>query len=85
MNERSCSAAYVWHRILSNLEEHLGRSLVSTWLGQAEAVAFDGNCLILKEESDFRRSQIAHRFPGMIRDAAREEMGIDIQILLQAG
>lgn len=83
MHDQPCSAAYVWHRILSNLEEHLGRSLASTWLGQAEVVAFDGNCLILKEESDFLRSQIARRFPGMIQDAAREEMGLDIHIVLQ--
>ncbi len=76
------SVSYLWHRILSRLEETLGGVSVSCWFDQTEAVSLENNRLVLKERSAFRRELISRRTLPYIQEAAKEEFNLDIEIVI---
>ena len=66
------SSAYVWAKVLSNMEERLGAVTVSTWFEDAEVVELNEDHLILYSSSDFRRDFIRQRCTSYIEDALKE-------------
>ena len=83
MESLSWSVSYFWHRILCNLEKRFGGVMIAAWLDRTEVVSVDGNKLILKESSSFRRELISRRVLASIQEAANEEFGLDIEVVLQ--
>ena len=77
------SVSYLWHRILSRLEEKLGGVSVSCWFDQTEAVSLENNLLVLNERSAFRRELISRRTLPYIQEAAKEEFNLDIEIVIR--
>ncbi len=66
------SSAYVWAKVLNNMEERLGAVTVSTWFEDAEVVELNEDHLILYSSSDFRRDFIRQRCTSYIEDALKE-------------
>ena len=83
MDNASCSVSYFWHRILCYLDERLSGGTVAAWLDQAEAISLEDNKLVLKETGEFRREIITRRLLALIQEAAKEEFGFDIEVILQ--
>lgn len=82
MENVSCSVSYFWHRILYCLEERLGGVAVASWLDQTEALSLENNQLVLKERSAFRREIISRRALSHIREAAKEEFNLNVEVVL---
>ena len=76
------SSAYVWAKILSNLEERLGAVTISAWLDDAEVVELNETNLILYSPSDFRREIIRRRCTDLIQDALKEIFNSDAKLLV---
>lgn len=83
MGNLSWSVSYFWHRILCNLEKRFGGVMIAAWLDRTEVVSVDGNKLILKESSSFRRELISRRVLVPIQEAAQEEFGFAIEVVLR--
>ena len=66
------SSAYVWAKILIQLEERLGAVIVSSSFDDAELVELNDENLIIYSPSDFRRDVIRSRFTKHIEAALKE-------------
>ena len=66
------SSAYVWAKVLIQLEERLGAVTISSWFDDAEVVELNDENLILYSPSDFRRDIIRRRCTEYIQDAMKE-------------
>ncbi len=66
------SAAYIWAKIIGNLEERLGAIAVSALLDDAEIVKVTQDKLILYSPSDFRQETIRRSWKQYIEQAAAE-------------
>ncbi len=76
------SSAYVWAKVLSNIEERLGAVTVSAWFDDAEVVELSEDRLILYTASDFRRDIISRRCTGYIQDALKEIFNSDAKLVV---
>ena len=76
------SSAYVWAKILSNLEERLGAVTVSSWFDDAEVIELNDENLILYSPSDFRRDIIRMRCVDYIQTALKEIFDSDAKLLV---
>ena len=76
------SSAFVWAKILSYMEEHLGALTVSTWFDDAEVVELNEEQLILYSASDFRQDHIRSRFTDYIQDALKEIFNSDAKLIV---
>ena len=66
------SAAYIWAKIISYLEEKLSSTTVSAWFDDAEVIEFNEETLILYTPDEFRRDMIARRCASHIEDGLLE-------------
>ena len=76
------SSAYVWAKVLSNMEERLGSVPISTCFDDAEVVELNENNLIIYSPSDFRRDIIRRRYTGYVEDALKELFDSDAKLLV---
>ena len=76
------SSAYVWAKVLSNMEERLGAVTVSAWFDDAEVVELTDDQLILYSSSDFRREIIKKRCTEYIQDALKEIFNSDAKLVV---
>ncbi len=76
------SSAYVWAKVLSNMEERLGAVTVSAWFDDAEVVELTDDQLILYSSSDFRREIIRRRCTDYVQDALKEIFNSDAKLLV---
>ena len=76
------SSAYVWAKILSYMEEHLGALTVSTWFDDTEVVELNEEQLILYSASEFRQDHIRRRFADYIQDALKEIFNSDAKLIV---
>ncbi len=78
------SAADIWNKIKSLMENDMTSVSIDTWFGDAEAVALEDTCFILCIPSDFKRDIIKSRFIPVIQKALKElfSVNIDVQLLL---
>lgn len=66
------SSAYVWAKVMHNLEERLSPVVVSSCFDDAEVVELNDEHLILYSPSDYRREMIRQRYTEYIQDALKE-------------
>ena len=83
MENLSWSVSYFWHRILCNLEARFNSIMIAAWFDRTEVVSVEGNKLFLKESSSFRRELISRKLLAVIQEAAKEEFGFDIEVVLR--
>ena len=76
------SSAYVWAKVLINMEERLGAVTVSSWFDDAEVVELNDEHLIIYSPSDFRREIIRQRCTEYIQDALKEIFNSDAKLLV---
>ena len=76
------SSAYVWAKILSYMEEHLGAMTVSTWFDDAEVIELNDEQLILHSPTEFRQEYIGSRFADYIQDALKEIFNSDAKLVV---
>ena len=76
------SAAYVWAKILAQLESRLTAPVVSTWFDDAEVVSYDGKTLKLYTPSEYRRDIINRRGIAYIQEAMAELFNEDVEVTL---
>ena len=62
------SAAYIWAKIITYLEEHLTSITISTWFDDAELVELNDDHLIIYSPSDFRQEVILRNCKGLIEE-----------------
>ena len=76
------SSAYVWAKIMSNMEERLGAITVSSCFDDAEVVELNDEHLILYSPSDFRREVIRRRYTDYIQDALKEIFNSNAKLIV---
>jgi len=76
------SAAYVWAKILAQLESRLTAPVVSTWFDDAEVISYDGKTLKLYTPSEYRRDIITRRGIAYIQEAMSELFDQDVEVTL---
>ena len=76
------SAAYIWAKILNQLEERLSAVTVSAWFDDAELVELNENNLIIYTPSDFRQEIILRSCKQHVEDILREQFDLKAQLLV---
>ena len=76
------SSAYVWAKVLIQLEERLGAVTISSWFDDAEVVELNDENLILYSPSDFRRDIIRRRCTEYIQDALKDIFNSDAKLIV---
>ena len=76
------SSAYVWAKVLIQLEDRLGAVTISSWFDDAEIVELNDENLILYSPSDFRRDIIRRRCTDYIQDALKEIFNSDAKLIV---
>ncbi len=76
------AAAYVWAKVINQLEERLSAVTVSAWLDDAELIEMNDDNLILYTPSDFRREIILRSCKQHVEDILREQFDLNIQLLV---
>ncbi len=76
------SSAYVWAKVLINMEERLGAVTVSSWFDDAEVIELNDEHLIIYSPSDFRREIIRRRCTDYIQDALKEIFSSDAKLVV---
>ena len=66
------SAAYIWAKVIGDLEDKLSQIVVSAWFDDAQVVEFTDEKLILYSPSDFRQDVIRERYAPYIHQALQE-------------
>ena len=74
------SAAYVWAKVISYLEERLTSTMVSTWFDDAEILELNEEFLIIYTPDEFRREIIVRRCSEYIQDALKEIFNSDAKL-----
>ena len=76
------SSAYVWAKVLIQLEDRLGAVTISSWFDDAEVVELNDENLILYSPTDFRRDIIRRRCTEYIQDALKEIFNSDAKLIV---
>ena len=77
------SSAYVWAKVLGNMESRLTPAVISTWFDDAEILELTDTKLVLYSPSSFRKDIILRRCTDYIKDAMRDEfqMEVDLEVI----
>ena len=76
------SAADVWDKVKSMMEESMTAVSIDTWFGDLEAVAMEDDKLVLCVPTDFKRNIIRTRFQPLIEANLRELFSFDVDAAL---
>ena len=76
------SAAYVWAKVVSCVEEQYGPLIVSSWLDDAEPVELSDKRLILYSPSDFRQETIRRNCKDCIEAALRDLFRMEAELVV---
>lgn len=76
------SAADVWEKVKSLLEQSMTAVAIDTWFGDVEAVALEDTQLVLCVPTDFKRNIIRTRFLNNLEQALRELFSFDVDVSL---
>ena len=81
------SAADVWQKVLSLMEQEMTSITINTWFDDVEAVALEGDRFVLYSPIDFKRNIICLRYLPFVKNALRELFSFDfeVEVLDEAG
>ncbi|MGD8719825.1 MAG: chromosomal replication initiator protein DnaA [Candidatus Zixiibacteriota bacterium] len=74
----------IWREIYRNLSDELGRKECETWLRPAVCTAIDANVLHLEVPNNLYREFIRDKYLALIESKAREVLGHDAEIEIEA-
>ena len=76
------SAADIWERVLSLMQQTMTETTISTWFSDAEPVALDENRFILYVPTDFKREIVVSRYLGDIKKALYDLFSADLEVVI---
>lgn len=78
------SAAEIWKKVLQLMEgeDKLSSTTINTWFDDAEALALEGDRLVLSVPSNFKRDIILSRYLPNVKAALRELFSADLDVLI---
>ena len=76
------SAADIWERVLSLMQQTMTETTISTWFSDAEPVALDENRFILYIPTDFKREIVVSRYLGDIKKALYDLFSADLEVVI---
>ncbi len=76
------SAADVWEKVKTMLEEDMTRVSIDTWFGDAEAVALESTRFLLCVSNDFKLGVVKDRFLPLLREKLQQLFSIDVDVVL---
>lgn len=79
------SAADIWERVLTLMEQTMTKTTISTWFSDAEPVALEDDRFILYIPTDFKKEIVENRYLPDIKKALYDlfSADLDVQILSQ--
>ena len=82
MNTSVNTAANIWNRVLSLLEQSMTSTTISTWFSEAEPVSLDETRFTLYIPTDFKREVISARYLPEIKKALYDLFSADLEVQL---
>ena len=76
------SAADIWERVLSLMQQTMTETTITTWFSDAEPIALDENRLILYVPTDFKREIVASRYIGDIKKALYDLFSAELEVVV---
>ena len=76
------SAAYIWAKVLNQLEERLSAVTVSAWFDDAELIELNEDNLILYTPSDFRQEIILRSCKQHVEEILQEQFDLKVKLLV---
>ena len=81
------SAADVWQKVLSLMEQDMTTVTINTWFDDVQAVALEGSRFLLHSPTPFKRDIIRSRYVPAVQKALKElfSFEFEVEILDEAG
>ena len=76
------SAADIWDRVLSLMEQTMTKTTISTWFSDAEPVALEENRFILCIPTDFKKEIVESRYLPDIKNALYDLFSADLDVVI---
>ena len=76
------SAADIWDRVLSLMEQTMTKTTISTWFSDAEPVALEENRFILCIPTDFKKEIVESRYQPDIKKALYDLFSADLDVVI---
>ena len=76
------SAADIWERVLSLMEQTMTKTTISTWFSDAEPVALEENRFILYIPTDFKKEIVVSRYLPDIKKALYDLFSADLDVVV---
>lgn len=76
------SAAYIWAKVLNQLEERLSAVTVSAWFDDAELIELNEDNLILYTPSDFRQEIILRSCKQHVEEILEKQFDFKVKLLV---
>lgn len=76
------SAADVWDKVKSLMEQEMTAVSIETWFGDVEAVALEDTRLVLCVPTEFKRNIIRSRFLATVEKALMDLFSFDVDVAL---
>lgn len=76
------SPAYVWAKIVAHMEQLLTSTIVKTFFEDTEIVDYDGKTLTLYSPGSLNRETIKRRYIPYIKDALKEILDSDAEVVI---
>lgn len=76
------AAAYVWAKVINQLEERLSAVTVSAWFDDAELIELNEDNLILYTPSDFRQEIILRSSKQHVEEILQEQFDLKVKLLV---
>ena len=76
------SAADIWDRVLSLMEQTMTKTTISTWFSDAEPVALEENRFILCIPTDFKKEIVESRYLPDIKKALYDLFSADLDVVI---
>ena len=76
------AAAYLWAKVISQLEERLSAVAVDAWFDDAELIELNETNLIIYTPSDFRQERILRSCKSHVDEILRDVCGKEIQLVV---
>ena len=72
----------VWNEVIKALSKEMTPTAIATWFSECEPIAIEGNCLLIRIRSAFKRDIICQRFGDTIRGVLSDLFSADFDFQL---
>ena len=76
------SAAEIWERVLTLMEQTMTKTTITTWFSDAEAVALEESRFILYIPTDFKKEIVVSRYLPDIQKALYDLFSANLDVVV---